>query len=186
MLASSPPSSSYSPAISPPLPESIRSAVVTETEILTSQKKSPTAFLLYDNNTRCIKRGNQCISTMLIQVSNAQAFCPFYASNALFPINKYSCPFHIPPLQITLHIGTQLQYPLAPGAFSSFRNSTNNSLNRSLPVPLAPPFVPLPLRSTSFAIRSQLVPPAEVSSRLARNSSASLREREIDFSFLEL
>lgn len=74
------------------------------------------------------------------------------------------------------------QYPVAPGAFSSFLKSSSISLNFSLPVPLAPPLAPFPLRSTSLAMRSQLVPPADVSSRLAKNSSASLRVFAMVFS----
>ena len=76
--------------------------------------------------------------------------------------------------------------PVAPGAFSSLRRLVNNSRKRSLPEPEAPPFAPFPLTSTILATRSQLVPPEVVSSREARNCSASLRVAAICFSFLLL
>lgn len=88
--------------------------------------------------------------------------------------------------QCPLQPPSSVQYPEAPGAFSSFRKSISNSLNFSFPPPAAPPFAPFPLRSTSLATRSQLVPPALVSCRLSRNSPASVRVRVMDFSFFVL
>ena len=60
---------------------------------------------------------------------------------------------------------------LAPGAFSSCFKLNRSSLN--LVLSDFPLLAPLSLKSTSFAIRSQVVPPNEGFSRLARNSSSS-------------
>ncbi len=69
---------------------------------------------------------------------------------------------------------TPLQYPFAPGAFSSFLKSRNKVRNFSFPSPpgALPPFA---FKSTNLATRSQAVPPAAVSSRFPKYSSASRR-----------
>ena len=51
--------------------------------------------------------------------------------------------------------------------------------------PTRPPLTPFPLKSTNLAMRSQLVPPADVSSLPSKNSSASRLVGAIVFSFFK-
>ena len=64
------------------------------------------------------------------------------------------------------------QTPPAPGASLSFFRASRISLIFFFVDPSPPPFCPFPLRSASLAIRSQLVPPAVVSSRFLMKSAA--------------
>lgn len=112
--------------------------------------------------------GHLTTATLYHQHLIPRLFCPLPACRTRVCTNhNYPSSLHRP-----LH-SVLSQMPPEPGASLSPFRLNNISRIFFLELPSPPPCWPLPDRSTSLAILSHEVPPAVVSSLLARNSSAS-------------